>query len=95
MIRHQVNYLFFTITNQPHEARKWRIKMALENLTALVAAASSDADEIISQASSDAAALAQAKSDIANLEANAVAVVQPLADKLAAAVPATPTTTGQ
>jgi vacuolar-type H+-ATPase subunit H len=86
-MKHQINWLFFTITNQPHEARKWRIKMALENLTALVAAASADADAIIAKAGSDASALAQAQSDIANLEAQAVAVVQPLADKLHGAVP--------
>jgi hypothetical protein len=90
MIQHRVNYIFFTITNQPHEARKWRIKMALENLTALVNATSADADAIIAKAGTDASALAQAQTDIANLEAQAVSVVQPLADKLHAAVPAPP-----
>ena len=61
--------------------------MALEQLTNLVAEASANADAILAKASSDSAALAQAQSDIANMEANAVAVVQPLADKLSAANP--------
>jgi hypothetical protein len=66
------------------------LKMALEALSALVATAQGAAGRIITKAQGDASALADAESQIANLEHDAIAAVQPLADQLNTADPAPP-----
>jgi hypothetical protein len=66
------------------------LTMALEALTALVATAQGAAGRIIAKAQGDAGALADAQSQIANLEQDAIAAVQPLADQLTQADPSPP-----
>jgi ABC-type hemin transport system substrate-binding protein len=64
--------------------------MALDALTALVATASAAADRLIAQAQGDAAKAADLQSQVNNLEQDAIAAVQPLADKLNQAAPEPP-----
>ncbi len=63
------------------------LKMSLPALEAIVATASAAADNIITAAQGSAAKLADAQATIDNFQQDAVAVVQPLADKLLAADP--------
>jgi multidrug resistance efflux pump len=60
-------------------------QMALDNFNAAVANLETAADNLIAKASADAAALAQAQSDLANADAAATAAIQPVIDKLNAA----------
>lgn len=62
--------------------------MALENFTAAAAALDASAARLIAKAAADAAALAQAQTDLANVDASATATLQPIADKINAAAPA-------
>lgn len=70
-----------------YSTERMELYMALDNLNSLVASASAAADRLIAKAGSDEQALAQAQSDLAGLEAQAVAAVQPLADKISGAAP--------
>lgn len=66
------------------------LTMALDALSALVATAQAAAGRIIAKAQSDASGLADAEAQIANLEQDAIAAVQPLADQLTQADPGVP-----
>jgi hypothetical protein len=84
-MRHHVNWIFFTITNQPHEASKWRFKMALDKTTAAVANLKAAATAILAHCQDHTAELAAVEAaDSAN-----AADIQTVADELnAAASPA-------
>jgi hypothetical protein len=64
----------------------WRFVMDLTNFNAAAANLSSAADALIAKASSDAAALAQAQSDLAGVDQTTAATVQAEADKINAAL---------
>jgi hypothetical protein len=66
------------------------LKMTLDAFKNAAADLDAAADRLIAKASSDAASLAQAQSDLANVEAEATAAIQPTIDKLNSAAPATP-----
>jgi prefoldin subunit 5 len=60
--------------------------MALENLNAAAADLSAKADELISRAGSNEAALKQAQSDLEAVDAEATTLIQPILDKVNAAL---------
>lgn len=74
----------------PYECSTERMEliMAMENLAALAAVVEAAADRLIAKAAADEASLVQAQADLAAADANAVALVQPIADKLNGAAPA-------
>lgn len=61
--------------------------MALENFNAAADALDAAGDRLIAKSSADEAALAQAQSDLAAVDAAATAKIQPTLDKLNAAAP--------
>lgn len=60
--------------------------MALDKFNAAAADLSTAADALIAKASTDAASAAQAQSDLANADDAATATIQPITDKINAAL---------
>lgn len=60
--------------------------MALDNFTAATEALNTAADALIAHCSGHEAALAQAQTDLANADAAATAAIQPITDKINAAI---------
>ena len=59
--------------------------MALDNFNNAVTALNAAADTLVQKSAADEAALAQAQTDLANLDATATAAIQPVVDRLTAA----------
>ena len=76
--------------NFDYSTERMEFYMAMDALNAAAASASAAADRLIAKAQADEASLAQANSELANADAAAAAVVQPIADKLNAAAPVPP-----
>jgi hypothetical protein len=66
------------------------LKMALEALKAAVAVADAAADRLIAASEGSASQIADLTAEVANLEQDALAAVQPLLDKVVAAAPDAP-----
>jgi hypothetical protein len=89
-VRHAILIL---IGREPYRfsTERMDLAMALENFTIAAAALADAADRLIAHCEGHAAELAQAQSDLANADATATAAIQPVVDRINAALPATAT----
>jgi adenosyl cobinamide kinase/adenosyl cobinamide phosphate guanylyltransferase len=73
-----------------HALLKLENQIMLDNLQTLITQAQADLARLVSKAQSDEAALAAANQTSSDFEAQAIGIVQPLADAIAQAAPPAP-----
>ena len=65
-----------------YSTERMEFDMALEKFTAAVADLKTAADALIAKSGSDASAAASAQSELANVDVNAAAAIQPITDSI-------------
>jgi hypothetical protein len=87
-VRRFRHVILILIGREPYaySTERMEFEMALDKFHAAAADLSTAADALIAKASTDAASAAQAQTDLANADDTATAAIQPITDKINAAL---------
>lgn len=88
MFHRRLRHCWLIITGRipvQYSPERMEFDMALDNFTAATAALQSAANALIAKSSSDASALTAAQAELANVDSQATAAIQPITDALHAA----------